>query len=179
MKKSEDLKYSDIPQPKDELVEVRIYPRVRFYDGEILEFALAKTFGKKKLVELDILLKNLVADYNDFKPQFVDVSIGGKKVHVRESYPRIDDIIENIKKEITKYLEPKRENWTEVRFEKFCEDFEYWFNYLFKFEEVKVNSKGGFIEGKVSQEFIDRYLLVYDHQIREGDKWVSGNKEGV
>lgn len=167
-------------------MKVRIYPKIRYYDSELLDFAVAKKVTAKIKVSLLAKVKTIVekvcGDYNvkaeqsiDFIPQHRDVVIGGKEYQLLESYPRITKLVDDATKELKNALMPSREEYTEVPFMKFRDNLRNYFPKLFTMQKVKESTNWDYIEAELEQDDIDKYLFIFDHQIEVDGKWVSGN----
>ena len=165
---------------------VRIYPRIRYYDGEILNFALAKKPTKKIIASMYQKVKEVfdkaiskyakdAESYNSFIPEYKDVYLEGQRFHSKESYPILEDIIKGITKSIEGELMPVREDFTEVRMDLFVEHLQKWFPRVMDNQYIKL--KDGFVEVDLDDDFISMYMYIYDYQILDGDKFINAVKK--
>lgn len=120
-------------------MKVRIYNKIKHYDG-LEAYFIPRQPGKKLMPALQALVQEAPEDY-------------ASQLH----------------KVLQKHgLAYDREQWSEVRFEKFCEHFFYWHGHSYL-----VNKALKCLEGEASEEDLQKRFYCYDTQIfdEQENRW--------
>lgn len=132
-------------------MKIRIYPKIRFLDSDELFQAVApKEVSKKQINSLQNLFNAELKKYE------------------QDPDGNYSQVVETVIGQLRNYLMPDREQWVEIKFDKFQEYFFCWFGW-FKSEAVVTKQ---YIEIEVVEEELYRFWN-FDYQINENGIWKS------